>query len=510
MVETARPRAFIFWAVLLVFVPLASAQQAAARREATPEARASRYFESVSNQPLLLGAFLSEMPKGADLHNHLSGSIYAESYLAWAAEDGLCIDRKQMSLVSAPCDDIKPPASLALQDADLYRQLLDSLSMRDYHDGPESGHDHFFAAFGKFNAATRKRLGDMLAEIASRAADESVLYLELMTSPIGGTALGQKLGWDDDFGRMRQKLLEGGMSDVVSSVRKAIDTAEARRREVLHCGSPQAQPGCDVQLRFLYQGLRAVPREQAFAQLLAGFEVVSADPRYVGINLVQAEDGYVSMRDFDLQMRMVGYLHQQYPKVHIALHAGELAPGMVTPEGLRNHIRDSVERGHAERIGHGADVMYERDPIGLLKELARRKVLVEICLTSNDMILGMHGPQHPLPVYLKYGVPVALATDDAGVARSDISREYQRAVESYSLHYPEIKRMARLSVEHGFLPGQSMWADFDGKRMNAACQTDLRGKARLSKACESFLTANEKARMQWKLEQQFAAFEARY
>ena len=82
------------------------------------------------------------------------------------------------------------------------------------------------------------------------------------------------------------------------------------------------------------------------------------------------EDGYVSMRDYTLQMKMLDYLHSLYPKVHITLHAGELAPGLVPPEGLRFHIRQAVELGHAERIGHGVDVMYEDDAPALLKEMA--------------------------------------------------------------------------------------------------------------------------------------------
>ena len=100
---------------------------------------------------------------------------------------------------------------------------------------------------------------------------------------------------------------------------------------------------------------------------------------------------------------MLDYLHSVYPKIHITLHAGELAEGLVPPEDLTYHIRQSVERGHAERIGHGVAVMNEKDPIALLHEMAERKVLVEIALTSNDVILGISGDEHPLPIYMKYG-----------------------------------------------------------------------------------------------------------
>ena len=128
-------------------------------------------------------------------------------------------------------------------------------------------------------------------------------------------------------------------------------------------------------VRYIYQVLRGLPPEQVFAQTLLGFETVQAsmdahEPSWVGINFVQPEDGFISMRDYTLQMKMLDYLHSVYPKVHISLHAGELAPGLVPPEGLRFHIRQAVELGHAERIGHGVDVMYEDDAAGLLKEMA--------------------------------------------------------------------------------------------------------------------------------------------
>ncbi|HEU4413832.1 MAG TPA: adenosine deaminase, partial [Candidatus Angelobacter sp.] len=51
------------------------------KKAVSTEQRASRYFDSVRNQPLLLHAFLADMPKGGDLHNHLSGAIYAESFI---------------------------------------------------------------------------------------------------------------------------------------------------------------------------------------------------------------------------------------------------------------------------------------------------------------------------------------------------------------------------------------------------------------------------------------------
>jgi hypothetical protein len=216
------------------------------------------------------------------------------------------------------------------------------------------------------------------------------------------------------------------------------------------------------------------------------------------------------MHDFDLHMRIIEALHKFYPATHVSLHADELAMGLVPPEGLRFHIRESIERGGAERIGHGVAVMSENDPIGLLQEMAKKNVLVEICLTSNDVILGVSGDRHPLPVYLKYGVPVALATDDEGVSRSDMTHEYLRAVETYGLSYGELKRMARASLEHSFILGDSLWSDGREWRRAAACSDDGSSGDRVSGRCEKWLAANERARVQWQLERAFAEFEKRF
>jgi adenosine deaminase len=481
----------------------------------TPEQKTAKYFDTVRHHPGLLLAFLQQMPKGGDLHVHLSGAIYAESMIDWASENALCVDRSTSKLVHAVCDSCetykpKPSIRCAYQDHILYNQLVDAWSMRNWHREEESGHDHFFATFEKFDPALEKHIGDALAEVASRAAADHLQYVELMHTADGAQAaiLGAKIGWDDDFSKVRDKLLAGGLSDIVASVRAQADADEARKKQLLHCGTAQAAPGCDVTIRYLYQVLRALPREQVFAQILLGFELTKADPRFVGFNLVMPEDYYVPMHDFDLHMRIIEALHKFYPAAHVSLHADELAMGLVPPEGLRFHIRESIERAGAERIGHGVAVMSENDPIGLLNEMARKNVLVEICLTSNDTILGISGDRHPLSIYLKYGVPVALATDDEGVSRSDMTHEYLRAVEAQGLSYAELKRMARQSLEHSFMPGESMWQPLESRV--ARCELDLPKPESPSPSCKGILDRSERARVQWQLEKTFADFEKKF
>jgi adenosine deaminase len=496
-------------------------------RKVTEQERrtALAFLSTASRGPAALHAFLQDFPKGADLHVHLSGAVYAETFLKDAAEDGLCVDKLALKLAKPPCAGknllaVKELlANMTPENQDLYDRLIDSFSMKSFVATPSfSGHDEFFATFARFGLLNKSHVGEWVDEVASRAAAQNQQYLELMDTPQFGHAaqVAHAIGWITDMAKMRQALLDKGVLDEVAVDREDVRAAEVRRKQLEHCGTAQATPACAVQTRYIYQVLRGFAPEQVFAQTLLGFETAKAtldahEPGFVGINFVMPEDGYISMRDYELQMKMVEYLHSVYPQVHISLHAGELAPGLVPPEGLRFHIREAVEMGHAERIGHGVDVMYEDHPGQLLKELADRHVMVEINLSSNEGILGVEGDEHPFPLYMSAHVPVALSTDDEGVSRIEITHEYTRAALDYHLEYKDIKQLARTGMEHNFLPGDSLWAKPDKfTDANAACKSEELGGPKPADGCRRFLDGSEKAAAQWEQERRFRQFESRY
>jgi adenosine deaminase len=485
-----------------------------------PEARAARAYQAaVEGGPLALHAFLAQFPKGADLHVHLSGAVYAETLIRDAGEDGLCVDPAALSFAKPPC--VAPLVAAAQVPANqgLYDRLINAFSMRSFVPTTGfSGHDQFFATFGHFGGLNKSHTAEWVDEVASRAAAQNQQYLELMETPAFSHAaqIAHEIGWNTDFAQFRQALLDHGLRDEVAADREDVRSAETERRQMEHCGTPQAAPACQVEVRYIHQVLRGNPPEQVFAQALLGFETIEAsmdahEDGFVGINFVQPEDGFLSMRDYTLQMKMMEYLHATYPKVHISLHAGELAPGLAPPEGLRFHVRQAVELGHAERVGHGVDVMYEDDAQALLKEMAQKHVMVEINLSSNDGILGISGPEHPFPLYRAAHVPVALSSDDEGVSRIDITNEYVRAALDYHLGYQDLKQLARTGMEHSFLAGASLWAAEDVFAAPAAgCTGQAVGTEKPAAACKAFLDGSEKAAAQWELERRFRTFEARF
>ena len=418
-------------------------------------------FDRAKASPPALRAFLQAMPKGGDLHSHLSGAVYAESYLRWGIEDGLCVDRGRLALVgcdtacpqdpAGACPDIVPIAT-AVADRTFRGRLIDALSVRNYEIYARSGHDQFFATFGAFGAAAG-RPAEMLAEVMARAGAQNILYLELMTSPGMAAAAGMLAGqaWDDDLAAMRSRLADADLDRIAGDVAAGLADTEAQARALLGCERAKAAPGCDVTVRFLAQVIRTRPAVEVFAQIVFGFHLARSSPNVVGINLVAPEDDPVALDDYSRHMRAVGFAAHDAPEVGISLHAGELTLGLVAPRHLRFHIREAVEIAGAQRIGHGTDVMYEDAPFELLALLKERDVLVEIILTSSAVILGVEGDDHPFPVYRAAGVPVALATDDEGVSRIDLSHEYQRAVETYDLSYDDVKALSRDSLAYGFL-----------------------------------------------------------
>ncbi len=493
------------WALLLLF--MATALGCAARghegRDNAVMAAASA-FEEVRDDPVRLRAFLSEFPKGGELHSHLSGAVYAEDFLRWSMEQGLCVSTEPLGLSQPPCGPGTQPAEQALGDAVLYGRMVDFMSNRDFDCTRAMwGHDNFFATFDRFGPASDGNTGKMLAQAMQEAGQGNVLYLELMKSffPPELKGAARKAGWDGDPDATFERLRHTGVFETIPAVRAQIRAVEQEAARLVAGTSGQG-----VTVRWLEQCIRVLQPEAVFAQFAYAFALCRDEPHVVGFNLVAPEDNPASMRNYALHMRMIQGLRKHFPETSVTLHAGELRLGLVEPEGLRFHIRQAVEVAGAKRIGHGVDLPFEEDMPGLLAGMREKGVSVEICLSSNDQILGVKGDRHPLQTYASAGIPITLNTDDAGVARIDLTHEYQRAVQEHGFDYAAIVRASRNGLEQSFLPGRSLWKDADSFTPVDGCNGPD-GVA--SQACEAALAGSEKGMLQLKLEKQLRDFAVR-
>ena len=291
------------------------------------ERRAALSIESLRTSPLELRNLLLKMPKGGDLHNHLYGALYAETWIENAAEDHMCLDPGALRGTGPvysegdpnppSCPAGKVPASEAFRDQHLYDDLINAFSIRAFVPTPGvTAHDHFFNSFARFGGISEKHLGAWFDEVATRAGRQNVQYIELMHTPpfAASVKAGYGIGWKDNLAQFRDALVATGVVEKdVALARQQLDEAEADRLKRERCGRPDASPGCRVEMRYLCQILRGFAKEQVFAHTILCFAIAAADPRYVGINMVMPEDGYHSMTDYAEQMRMVGFLHRLYP-----------------------------------------------------------------------------------------------------------------------------------------------------------------------------------------------------
>ncbi|MFG1290030.1 adenosine deaminase family protein [Xanthobacter versatilis] len=449
------------------------------------------HFETLRADQPRMRAFLNRMPKGGDLHTHLSGAVYAERFLAWAVSDGQCFRRADMTLLPRP-DGTAPeqpcgtdPAVVPLADAvsgpkgqTTYDLILNALSTRWFLPTlpVPSGHDQFFATFGKFNAATggadwnqtARRMAEMVVDQLKQYDASNVQYVEFMVTFFEGAErerMTQAIGAVGEPAAMLATLKRNGLDEVVATKARQVAAIVAHIEALRDCAGDATRPGCGVTFRFITQVNRNSAPASVFAQTALAAGLVRAAPgMVVGLNYVGPEDYRVSLRDYRTHMTWIGFLAGA--DVPVALHAGELWLGLVPPDDLDFHIREAVEIAGARRIGHGTAVGFERNMDGLLAEMRRRGVTIEIALTSSDVILGVRGRAHPIVTYLNAGVPVTLATDDAGVSRIDLTNEYFRAARDHGLNYARLKAIAHTALAHSFLTEAEK--DREGARLDRA------------------------------------------
>ncbi|CAM4423079.1 amidohydrolase family protein [Corallococcus exiguus] len=497
--------------------------------EKSREERVNEHMESLRSDATALGTFLFEMPKGGDLHSHTSGAITTEKLIAWGAEDGACVNTTTF-VASNPCAAGSVPLSQTESDLALRDAVLSAWSMED-HPGPLlTAHQHFFDAFGKYGAVQNdSRNDDSYADILSRAGRHHQVYVELMQG--FGAGRGGSLAtplftstdtWDKAtlLAKRQQLIALPDFQNALTAQSTSIANTLKGTRTLLGCDTAQPDPGCGVEVRLIVSANRTADRTNVFGQWVYAYELAQKVPEIVGVNLVSPEENANSLAFYQDEMFALGTLDdfndQEVGRklVHVSLHAGELIPAVLTAQDQQHmtfHIREAVEKAHAERIGHGADVLAETSGDGaadLLRDMHDAGVMVEICLTSNRVLLGMSGEAHPLAAYLKNNVPVALSTDDSGILRGDITQEYVAAATDQKLEYKTLKQMARASLEHAFAEGDSLWAARDDfSKTVDACASDKPEQTAVSAGCNSFLAANTRAMLQWKLEMQLATFE---
>jgi adenosine deaminase len=410
-----------------------------------------------------LNLFLTQMPKGGDLHHHYSGSIYVETYLEWLADKNWGIDIATLKIVPKPIvESTESTLTIAdlLKNDILYRQLLTLWSNKDY-----SNHCHeqvppdsnFFYSFEYFKEISPLNHDLGLAILKERAIAENVSYIETMISNVGVASKNYYSNTERDI--LIQRLRSSQSQEEANKVFVAVEAKLLANINFLakidifnndlirnHRGIDDK----DFMMRYQTYAVRVSDPLQVYCELLSAYIACENNPILVGVNIVAPENNSTALQDYTLHMQMYNYLKSKYPEVNRALHAGELTCGMVRPKNLKFHIKQAIEIAGAQRIGHGIDISYEEDSLQTLEKIKKTSV-VEINLTSNEFILGVKGQEHPYLIYEAYGVPMVISTDDSAVSRNNLTNEYLLLTSRYKPPYKQIKNYVFNSVKYSFL-----------------------------------------------------------
>jgi adenosine deaminase len=341
-------------------------------------------FNAARENRTALRAFLHRMPKGGDLHTHLGGAVYAERFIAWAAQQGLCIDLRNVVLAKPQCDGAGVvPVADAMRDQTLYNHLVDALSMRAFLPTPAvpTGHDAFFAAFDKFGTVSGSHFVDMTLDQLRLYDSQNVQYAEFMVSsscPNDRDRFVKVVSEATDDPSTLAALEASELAGCVAAKRNDLTAAIGKITTALACDARNAQPGCGVTFRYIVQINRNNSPDDVFVQTAIAAALIRAEPRMVALNFVGPEDSLVARRGYTRHMQIIRFLAHDVP---VALHAGELWLGLVPPPDLAFHIREAIEIAGARRIGHGVALAFERDVEGLIAEMRARPVVVEKAMT---------------------------------------------------------------------------------------------------------------------------------
>lgn len=473
------------------------------------EQSTNKYFNSIKNNPKKLHLFLTKMPKGADLHYHLDGGSYAENLFQYALKSKKCIKPSSgqaencTSKSDTPFTDIK-------QKSVNYNEIISDWSV--VGNNITKNNIRFYRYFPKTLSIRENNRGEILSEIVKRASLQNIIYLELMLNPDEDQirAFGMKQTVSaSNFKKFTMALIDNGIEKYVNKLHSYMDSINKIKNHILKCGiSKNNSSPCGVKVKYIYQVNRDVNIKAFFSAALEGFLIATEDKKFVGISLVGNESGKFSTKNYKEEMRIIAFLHKKYPIVKIELHAGELSKNIPSDiPYIGSHIRDAVDIANPNRIGHGTDIIYEKNFQSTLKKMREHQIAVEVCLTSNHRLLGITGNESQILTYYHNNVPITLCTDDEGILRTNLTHQYELAGTKYNFTYSQLKNIARNSIYYSFLPGKSLWESNQYIAVKKICRVDYSKKRLETTGCKNYLYKNEKARMEWKLERRFYQFE---
>jgi adenosine deaminase len=206
---------------------------------------------------------------------------------------------------------------------------------------------------------------------------------------------------------------------------------DAEHWEGIAAGIDEARRDHGIEARILSVAVRNYGVERAIE--IAELTAARPHPYVVGFSLAGDEAGYPPEPFID------AYRVAETAGLGCTVHAGEWAGA--------DSVRGALELP-VTRISHGVRAI---EDAALVQELARRRITLEVCPTSN-VVLGVFPTyeEHPFPALREAGIPLTLGSDDPPYFGASVGGEYEIARERFGLDDAELVAITRTAVESSF------------------------------------------------------------
>ncbi|MCA9567569.1 MAG: adenosine deaminase family protein [Myxococcales bacterium] len=370
-------------------------------------------------------ALLTRLPK-TDLHCHLDGSLRLPTLIELARQH-----------------DVQLPSYTP-------EGLRELVFKPQYRDLPDYLHGFAYTCAVLRDAESIERIA---YELAQDCLAEGVCYLEVRFAPQlhareGFSVVEVLKAVDRGLDRARRE------DEATEEVKKG---RPAFRYGIIACAMRMFTPGFGPYFRDLLNVLGHWPVKEVYgaASLTLARTVVDARDRFglpiVAFDLAGAEAGHPASDHVDAY----DHCHKHFLKKTV--HAGE-AYG---PES----IFQAITKLHADRIGHGTHlygvdlVQVDEDPHRYVRQLSQyvadRRILLEVCITSNMQTMPdlRRVQDHPFGRMVEERLSVSLCTDNRLVSDTTVSRELRLAVDAFNISPAQLRRVILHGFKRSFFPG---------------------------------------------------------
>ncbi len=428
-------------------------------------------FEQLRSDRQKLHALFRDMPLGGDIHTHLSGAVSADStieiairhdyYFAFTSDGkfagfvapGISVDQGKVTRTPRRQCSGKIACLQASELSDTHRESIRQaiwINEKDAKRGEDGNFSDFIEVFSFLDELTDNAdiMPVFIHELMDEASAIHVSYLELKITPYDRrNSLGDIVPIEtllenlkSEIDAKNRSLIRAGKRTVVVKL-----VAQLLRNRLSRAGGITRLPyitcfGDDCPSR--WEQAHYLATLSRFSNFVVGYD-------FVGLPEVKIEVPNSSAKQF------IAELTSKYGDANIAIHSGESSD-----KKFADNIALALDAG-ADRLGHGYN-------LGSLASAKTRKL---VCRGGTPMVMGLTSnvrlqvartiDQHPYVSYIRGKIcspdkplPVALATDDAGLFDTDLSLEFCLAAANSDLSWPEMKQLAKQSLQASFAPPQ--------------------------------------------------------